>query len=155
MNNSEHVEQCALLQWWEMQARAKKLDAAALFAIPNGGNRNAATGARLKAEGVRSGIPDLMLAIPSLGYAGLFIEMKRCRGGQLGARQKEMLAMLERNGYATAVCHGFEAARSALCLYLGWKSPKKALPRHAQAREVKKASSPWENWGGMEEDDAV
>ena len=32
-----------------------------LHAIPNGGNRSAVTGARLKAEGVKRGIPDLFL----------------------------------------------------------------------------------------------
>lgn len=35
-----------------------------LFAIPDGGRRDAVTGAHLKAEGVRAGVPDMFLAVP-------------------------------------------------------------------------------------------
>lgn len=148
---SEHAEQCALMGWWEYQARAKRLAPELFFAIPNGGNRNAATGARLKAEGVRAGVPDLMLAIPSKGFSGLFIELKRRSGGVLGAKQKSMLAILAANGYAAEVCQGFEAAKETICRYLGWEFVK----RDGQGRLPKGRKDPrlLENWGDMEDED--
>ena len=42
---------------------------ALLYAVPNGGYRNAREAARFKAEGVRSGVPDLCLAVSNGGTA--------------------------------------------------------------------------------------
>ena len=47
-----------------------------IFAVPNGGKRNKATAGKLKAEGVRPGVPDLLLLYPSRGYHGLALELK-------------------------------------------------------------------------------
>lgn len=47
-----------------------------LFAVPNGGARNAVTGAKLKAEGVLAGVWDLFLACPRGKFGGCFIETK-------------------------------------------------------------------------------
>ena len=47
-----------------------------IFAIPNGGHRHPAVAAKLKAEGVRAGVPDLMLPVARRGYHGAFLELK-------------------------------------------------------------------------------
>lgn len=47
-----------------------------IFAIPNGGKRSKATAGRLKAEGVKAGVPDLFLPVASGRHHGLFIELK-------------------------------------------------------------------------------
>lgn len=47
-----------------------------IFAIPNGGKRDPRQGKWLKDEGLMAGVPDIFLALPGGGYAGLFIEMK-------------------------------------------------------------------------------
>lgn len=47
-----------------------------MFAIPNGGYRNAREAAKLKREGVLAGVSDLILAIPNKQFDALFIEMK-------------------------------------------------------------------------------
>ena len=73
---SEHQEQSAVISWWALAHRQYGLPEFALFAIPNGGARDVITGARLKAEGVRRGVVDLMLAKPNGTFSGLFIEMK-------------------------------------------------------------------------------
>lgn len=90
-----------------------------MYAIPNGGRRDAATGARLKAEGVLAGVPDVFLAAPSGPYAGLYIEMKRKAGGRATPAQKAMLATLESSGYAVAVCYGWRQAAFEILRYLG------------------------------------
>lgn len=115
----EHQEQVALCGWWKLYAHGRGVPESLLFAIPNGGRRDAVTGARLKAEGVRAGIPDLFLAVPRGVWAGLFIEMKRRRGGRASPEQQAMHACLAASGYRVSVCRGWDEARAALEAYMG------------------------------------
>ena len=65
--------------------------------MPNGGHRNKATAGKLKAEGVRAGVPDLMLLYPRHGYHGLVIELKV--GHNVATReQNEWLTLVESGG---------------------------------------------------------
>jgi hypothetical protein len=77
--DSEHAEQAALFRWAEF-ARSRLPELALLHAIPNGGHRHKATAARLKAEGVKRGVPDVCLPVPRGGAHGLYIELKTERG---------------------------------------------------------------------------
>lgn len=110
MELTEHDEQALLIKWFDFQYKDKFV----LFAIPNGGLRNAIVAKKLKKEGVRSGVPDLFLAVPRKPYAGLFIEMKREKGGKLSLYQKDMINSLEEAGYWCEVCYGFEAAKKVI-----------------------------------------
>jgi hypothetical protein len=47
------------------------------FAVPNGGLRNKVQAAKLKAEGVKPGVPDVFLPYPCGQYAGLWLEFKK------------------------------------------------------------------------------
>ena len=85
-----------------------------LFAIPNGGIRDAITARKLKEEGVLAGVPDLFIAD---GKPGLFIEMKT-PAGRVTEIQNEVMGRLRKNGYPCAVCYGFEQAKVALVDYL-------------------------------------
>lgn len=51
-----------------------------------------ATGGRLRAEGLKSGVPDLCLPSAHGQYHGLYIEMKRTQGSKTTPEQKEWLA---------------------------------------------------------------
>ena len=68
--NSEHAEQVALFKWAEFAA-ARWPELTLMHAIPNGGHRNKITAARLKAEGVRAGVPDICLPVARGGWHGL------------------------------------------------------------------------------------
>lgn len=46
------------------------------FSVPNGGYRNKAEAARLKAEGANAGVSDLILQLPAGKWSSLNIEMK-------------------------------------------------------------------------------
>lgn len=91
-----------------------------MFAIPNGGSRGEDTrtrqirGAMLKAEGVRSGVPDIFLPVPRKGYCGLFIELKRVNKGIKRSNQKDWIARLTEQGYLAVVCYGAEDAKKVI-----------------------------------------
>lgn len=113
---TEHAEQVALFDWWRLWARNHP---ALLWAIPNGGRRDAVTGARLKAEGVMAGIPDICLSWPSQGHHGLFIELKRQRIGKVSNAQQAACEALKTAGYRVEVCRGWQEAKTVIENYLG------------------------------------
>jgi hypothetical protein len=69
-----------------------------IFAIPNGGKRNITTAKLLVKEGVVAGVPDLF--IPAWG---IWVEMKRQKGGRLSADQEAMINYLESVGHHVVV----------------------------------------------------
>lgn len=114
MRHNESNIQIACVRWFRMQH--PKL-ARLLFAVPNGGARNAVTGAILKAEGVVPGVADLLLLVPSGPYHGLCIEMKTKEGRQSDS-QKEWEQAVTSQGYRYVVCHSFDDFRNAVDEYL-------------------------------------
>jgi len=112
----EDQEQAWLIQWIKREAPP---EARALFHIPNGGGRSKLQGARMKLLGVQPGVPDLFLPVVRHPYHGLWIEMKSLdpRRGPT-SEQKDWLLYLDGQGYKTALCAGFEAARDAILAYL-------------------------------------
>ena len=80
-----------------------------IFAIPNGGIRDLGTALKLKAEGVKKGIPDLFMPLAKNGFHGLFIELKT-ETGKLSKEQKEWQQRLNLNGYKAVVCFGYKEA---------------------------------------------
>ena len=117
---TEAEEQIALFQWAEF-AKAQYPELALLFHVPNGGSRHQIEAARLKAQGVKPGVPDIFLPVPRGGYHGLFIELKRQKGGRLSNNQKIWLTALGGMGYAVYVCFGCEEAIKEIIKYLGRK----------------------------------
>ncbi|KAF1711078.1 nuclease [Pseudoxanthomonas kalamensis DSM 18571] len=97
-----------------------------LHAVPNGGLRNKRVAAQLKAEGVRPGVPDYLLPVPRGPFVGLALELKRLHGGRVSREQHEWLAHLTSAGWATAVCHGWEAAWASVVDYMG-QEPHQSL----------------------------
>lgn len=113
---SEHAEQVALFAWAE--DNVERLPALSLmFAIPNGGHRHRSVAVQLKMEGVKAGVPDLMLPWPARGKAGLFIEMKYGKNQPTNSQQL-WLQRLAQAGYATAICYGCEEAVRVIEEYL-------------------------------------
>jgi hypothetical protein len=115
---SEHQEQKALMEWAElMKCRIPALSL--LHAIPNGGHRHPITAHKMKEEGVKPGVPDLSLPVARHGFHGLYIEMKKSKGGMVQPEQKIWHNALRDEGFRVAVCHGFEAAKAVIEEYLG------------------------------------
>ena len=115
---TEGEEQARLFSWCRMHEREWP-ELALLFHVPNGGSRKKAEAGRFKAEGVRAGVPDLMLPVARGDKHGLFIELKRLDGGRVRPEQKAWMDKLREQGYEAVVCRGWEGASEALVRYLG------------------------------------
>lgn len=118
MKTLEHDEQVTLMQWWALAHQQFGISEQLLFAIPNGGQRNIIVASKLKAEGVRAGVPDLFLAVPRHNCHGLFIEMKKPKGGSTSKQQEDMISMLDSQGYHAVVAHGWIQAKTSIECYL-------------------------------------
>ncbi len=116
MKFTEHRIQAGLFKWAKL-ASARHPELALLFAIPNGGARDPITGAMLKAEGVKRGVPDLFLPTAAGTYHGLFLEMKTA-SGRLSPEQQQWHHKLRAQGYACVTAHGLEPAIDTLTRYL-------------------------------------
>lgn len=115
---TEEQEQITLFEWAELQS-GKYPELKLLYHVPNGGSRNKAEAARLRAAGVKAGVPDLCLPVPRGGYHGLYIELKRQRGGRKSDLQEEWLTALKVQGHFCALCCGWELAAKTIIQYLG------------------------------------
>lgn len=143
MKHVEHLHQKALIEW----AYRTRIPAASdvkpgsmvgdyLFAIPNGGKRAKVTrtgkggktvtyspeAARLKAEGVKPGVSDLMLPLRRKGCAGLWLEMK-APGERPTDLQLAWIDRMEQAGYLATWRDDWLEAAGVICRYLGIPEP--------------------------------
>ena len=113
----EHDEQAALMRCVKLH-EAQHPTLALLYAVPNGGQRHVAVAARLSAEGVKSGVPDLHLPVASGEHHGLWLEMKFGKNRPT-ANQVWWIDNLRKQGYRVAVCYDWRQAWAVICDYLG------------------------------------
>jgi hypothetical protein len=112
--HQESIEQKALVRWFDYNHPSLS---PLFFHIPNGGRRDLREACRLKAEGVRPGIPDLFLSVPRGTHHGLYIELK-AEKGVVTKNQKEMIKLLNSQGYKAEVCYGWWEATYVITQYL-------------------------------------
>lgn len=96
---SEHEIQLSCIIWFRYQYPEHLI-----YAIPNGGQRNKIVAAKLKEEGVLSGVPDLHIPVAKGIYHGLYIEMKAGKN-KLTDNQITIIDKLKNEGYKCAVCY--------------------------------------------------
>lgn len=103
MREKEHNLQIACIGWFRLQ-----YPSLLIYAIPNGGQRNKIVAAKLKAEGVVPGVPDIHIPLPNRDYHGLYIELK-VKPNKPTAGQVSVMRMLEDCGYKCVVCYDVES----------------------------------------------
>lgn len=114
---TEAQEQITLFQWATMmQGRIPEL--ALLHSVPNGGSRHPIEAVHLKQQGVKPGIPDIFLPCARGEWHGLYIELKRRKGGRVSDEQKEMIRLLIEQKYKAVVCYGWEEAKNVIVEYM-------------------------------------
>ena len=111
---TESQEQCAVIKWADAQPGIR----GRLLSIPNGANKSPAAAAKFKREGLRPGVPDLFLPIARNNYHGLWIELKRSKGGKLSVTQKDWILFLRDSGYEAYICEGADEAIDTIKCYL-------------------------------------
>ncbi len=128
-DDEESRNQRELIKWWAFACRGLGVPEILLFSVPNGGWRSPITGAILKAEGARKGVPDLFLAwgrgvnsaemdaIGGVTHLGLFIEMK-APSGHLSPEQEVYHQHLRAAGYRAEVCRSWQEAKAVIENYL-------------------------------------
>lgn len=98
-----------------------------LVHVPNGGSRkNAFEGWRLKEQGVRAGVSDLLLPVARGGFFGLWIEFKAAppNDAPVSDSQKEWLELMRAQGYRAELCRGVAEAMAVLADYLSAPATK-------------------------------
>jgi hypothetical protein len=129
-NQLEDQHQITLMQWADTARINRYMPGIAgtisdyLIHIPNGGSRHKIEAVKLKRMGVKAGVSDLLLTIPSRSKAGLWIEMKApaVKGKSKNyptQSQNEWLAKMKAIGYAAVVCYGWEQAKDQIIKYFG------------------------------------
>lgn len=103
----------------EQRALATILDLAgvAWFHVPNGGPRNRATAGKLRAQGVKPGVPDIHIPEPAPGAPkGCVLELKRRDGlkSHISPEQNGWLNWYEEHGIPALVGWGWEDAAAKL-----------------------------------------
>lgn len=74
-----------------------------IFAIPNGGKRNIVTAMKMKKEGVKRGVPDIMIPIVKNNSPGMFLETKTPEGTE-SKYQIRYRKFLLSQGYQHKIC---------------------------------------------------
>lgn len=97
--HSEHQEQVALVQWFRDNFPEPDY---IIFAVPNGGTRGAREAVRLKAEGVKAGVHDLIIATHG---KVIFLEMKKVNT-KPSPKQKEFHKNVEYLGFVSIIGYG-------------------------------------------------
>ena len=114
MKNDEHLVQKAICEYLDIRR-------VCYFAIPNGGSRKggAIEGARLKNEGVKSGVPDLFFVWEGMSY---FLEVKRPKNGIIprGRVSKNQTEMMERLTSAGAECAVVYCVADVIEKFIDW-----------------------------------
>jgi hypothetical protein len=113
----EHQHQAAVCRWARLNHAALPA-LQLLYAVPNGARRSRGERGWALAEGLRAGVPDLVLPVPAGPWHGLYIEMKSGTGVP-SIEQEWWLGELARLGHRTAICRSFAEARACLLSYLG------------------------------------
>ena len=109
----EDAEQATLFQIAAYKQHPWEL----LFSIPNGGKRHIITAMKLKATGLKPGIPDIFLPVAKHHFHGLFIELKM-PGGTIRPEQKKWHQALRNQGYKVEICYGCDEAIKIITEYL-------------------------------------
>lgn len=113
----EGLEQAALIK--ELELRLPDV-AALIYHVPNGGHRHKQVAVKLKGQGVKAGVPDLVLPMARGGYFGLYLEFKATapNDAAVSASQHVWIRRLNDQGYLAIVCRGHFDAMEQVRAYL-------------------------------------
>lgn len=116
LREREHAEAVALMEWCRLHENLHP-ELRLIYAIPNGGIRQRGMAGKMKAEGVKRGVPDYHLPVARGGYHSLYIELKAERGYPT-KEQKWWAVELSNADNKWVCCRGWEHAVAEIKAYL-------------------------------------
>lgn len=111
---TEIDESIALMNWVNLQPLIRDF----FLHIPNEGPRSMRYGRILRLMGLRRGVSDYFLAYPVAPHHGLWLELKRTKGGVVNESQMLWAGRMQGVGYAAVIVYGWEEAKNAITGYL-------------------------------------
>jgi hypothetical protein len=111
---SEHQIQSAFFKWL---ALAYPNANCVTWATPNAARRSHQMAAIMKAEGLKSGVPDVFMAMPRGEYHGLFLEFKS-HAGVISENQLIFCVNLRSMGYQVEIVRSLEEAMLKVIAYM-------------------------------------
>lgn len=94
------------------------------FAVPNGSMLAGDAGQRarminaMKKQGLKVGVPDVVIAYPMHGSHGAYLELKRAKNSPISDEQQRWCVRLACAGYCTYIAVGFDEAKSFIDKYM-------------------------------------
>ncbi len=132
---SEHKEQAAFV----LRLRTQYPEVAEyMTAVPHGGQRHKAVAAKLRAEGVTRGYPDILIDYPCGPFSGMRIEMKRRNATQsdIKPEQRAWGDRLLAAGFLAVVARGADHAMDQVEEYLALGESDRGVFAPAEVNEL-------------------
>lgn len=123
---SEHEECRWLIEWAQTQRFGIWRLSDVLVHVPNGAfhgadrKAGAVVARKLREQGLQAGVFDYILPVPilKLGCPGLWLEMKRTRGGVVSEEQKKFQGRMQHLGWQCEIAKGWVEASHYIRDYL-------------------------------------
>jgi VRR-NUC domain len=87
------------------------------YHVPNERKASMAQLSRLKAQGVLSGVSDVVLPLRSSGFSGVYCELKKAKGSP-SPEQKQFLTGVANEGYLAIIVNDIETFKRVFTAYL-------------------------------------
>ncbi|MCK5603642.1 VRR-NUC domain-containing protein [Candidatus Pacearchaeota archaeon] len=114
---TEHAEQCSIFRRAQLHSRQWP-ELRFLNGSLNGVRLTIGQAVKSKNTGMKKGYPDIFLPVRRGKHSGLFIELKRVKGGRIEPEQKLWATVLISQGYRHEFCKGGDAAWKVIIDYL-------------------------------------
>lgn len=120
----EDQEQAAFFTWLRIRHPLAYEHA---YHVPNGGSRGGGDrrsaqieGARLKAQGVKAGVPDIWIPLRRGAFAGLVVEFKATppHDAEVSKEQQQWVLRMKAQGWRSEVVLGLNALRRLIDEYM-------------------------------------
>ena len=114
---TEYSEQAALFRRAQLYVKQYP-ELRFLSGSLNGVRLSIGQAVKAKNAGMKKGYPDIFLPVPRGQYAGLFIELKKRKGGRIDPEQRVWQEFLLSQGYDHHFCRGADEAWERILGYL-------------------------------------
>lgn len=109
----------ALVRWFDYAHKGLGCPSADLLIhCKNEGKQSPIAGARMKAQGVRSGVSDYLLLVARREFHGLALELK-APNGKLSQAQADWLDLVQNQGFEACVAYSLTEAMEHIVWYCG------------------------------------